>query len=440
MVLCFWLAGAVRVHAQVQYLGVFDPLRPGTTQNWRLQDFCIFRDAEFTYVAAMNKTDANRIVMGRSRDFQNWEYLGEAIKPPRSADDANMVWAPHVVEDEGTYYMFYTGVNIPSAGQWNQRICVASTTTPADVNSWKRNNSIQFMVNGQAQSWFRPDHAGANWPLTAWADCRDAMVLKHNGTWYMFYSGSDFDGGIAGVATAPSILGPWTDRGAVLKVSAGIPESCFVLPTPDGSWVMTFNHAGASDGGSKIASSTSLLPINGQPSFGNLQLLNPTLGGWAHEFLPGPDAGTFLCAHLTGYYANLRWSFMGQASFGWTIFGADVPDDNCPCVVSPDQTDSDGDGVGNPCDACPNTMAGLPVDASGCSVRVPGDMDRDGDVDQEDFGAFQLCLSGPYSPQSDPACVLARLDTDNDVDKDDAAVFVQCLQGAGVAADPACAR
>jgi len=95
--------------------------------------------------------------------------------------------------------------------------------------------------------------------------------------------------------------------------------------------------------------------------------------------------------------------------------------DNCPTVSNADQADCNNDGEGNACDLdpgeqdadadgvcddideCPNTIPGIEVDEVGCPPLVPGDFDRDGDVDQEDFGIFQRCSSGPNIP-GDPNC------------------------------------
>jgi DNA-binding beta-propeller fold protein YncE len=60
----------------------------------------------------------------------------------------------------------------------------------------------------------------------------------------------------------------------------------------------------------------------------------------------------------------------------------------------------------------------------------PGDFDADDDVDQSDFGAFQICLSGPTVPQFDPDCGSARLDADSDVDQDDLTLFRAAQLGA----------
>ncbi len=69
---------------------------------------------------------------------------------------------------------------------------------------------------------------------------------------------------------------------------------------------------------------------------------------------------------------------------------------------------------------------------------VSPDFDHDGDVDQEDFGHLQICLTGTGTPQNDPACLDARLDDDTDVDVNDFATFQACMSGANVRAEPTC--
>ena len=60
---------------------------------------------------------------------------------------------------------------------------------------------------------------------------------------------------------------------------------------------------------------------------------------------------------------------------------------------------------------------------------IPGDFDLDGDVDQQDFGHFQVCLSGFGTPYA-AGCADADLEGDNDVDTNDLSVFLDCMAGA----------
>jgi len=130
-----------------------------------------------------------------------------------------------------------------------------------------------------------------------------------------------------------------------------------------------------------------------------------------------------------------------------------VPDpfDNCPIAPNPEQEDSDCDGSGDECDEdddndgvldaddhCPNTIPGVTVDSMGCPALIRGDFDRDGDVDRNDFTAFESCASGPGVPCAS-GCENQDFDSDNDVDQADFAIFQRCYSGENVPADPNCA-
>lgn len=70
-----------------------------------------------------------------------------------------------------------------------------------------------------------------------------------------------------------------------------------------------------------------------------------------------------------------------------------------------------------------------------------GDFDRDGDVDIEDFGLIQSCITGPLdlNGEFDPSrCACADHDRDEDVDYFDMAAFVPCLSGADRPMIPDC--
>jgi len=59
-------------------------------------------------------------------------------------------------------------------------------------------------------------------------------------------------------------------------------------------------------------------------------------------------------------------------------------------ISTPPPIDSDGDGVNDDIDQCPNTPAGTVVDATGCAIVIPSDSDGDGVIDVND-----LCPNTP---------------------------------------------
>lgn len=119
-----------------------------------------------------------------------------------------------------------------------------------------------------------------------------------------------------------------------------------------------------------------------------------------------------------------------------------IPDesDNCPAVSNRDQDDTDGDGAGDACDQCPLTVHGAVMDAdTGCPVSIPGDFDRDGDVDRDDMRRFTDCCTGPaINLGGETDCASADFDADQDVDQTDFGLFQACWSGHDRPADPAC--
>jgi hypothetical protein len=86
-----------------------------------------------------------------------------------------------------------------------------------------------------------------------------------------------------------------------------------------------------------------------------------------------------------------------------------------------------------------NTPQAIVVTLLVDQLVIPGDFDDDKDVDLDDWGRMQVCLTASGSEQNDPACAPAILDGDPDVDAGDVVVFQGCMSGAGIPGDPTCA-
>jgi hypothetical protein len=72
-------------------------------------------------------------------------------------------------------------------------------------------------------------------------------------------------------------------------------------------------------------------------------------------------------------------------------------------------------------------------------VPVPGDLDRDGEVDRTDVDLFLGCVSGP-AILLESGCEKADFDSDDDVDQEDFGILQRCYGGEGVHPDPICAN
>jgi hypothetical protein len=88
--------------------------------------------------------------------------------------------------------------------------------------------------------------------------------------------------------------------------------------------------------------------------------------------------------------------------------------------------------------ATPDTGLGTaPIVDMGAYEYIPGDFDRDGDIDAGDLNVLVACVSGPTIPYAGD-CAGADLDQDGDVDQSDFGVLQRCFSGAGTPVDPTC--
>jgi hypothetical protein len=251
-----------------------------TPTGFGLKDHTIFIFDGSYYLASMLIPAGRAFVYARSTDLCHWEDLGTVIdqRTPGEWDESD-VWAPFVLEDNGVFYMYYTGVD----SSFTQSIMLASSTNPADPASWQRRGLI-----------FQPSHVGTQWQAGAWADCRDASVLRIRDTYYMVYTGLDVSGPIIGWATAFSPDGPWQDQGATLALSLSdeMAESPIVLPHAD-RYYLIYNR-------SYVAEEYRI----GESQVGPWSEAYPLPPGWANEMWVGKD-GLNYTSYLQSYQITI---------------------------------------------------------------------------------------------------------------------------------------
>ncbi len=155
----------------------------------------------------------------------------------------------------------------------------------------------------------------------------------------------------------------------------------------------------------------------------------------SQEVTPGTDVSFTVQATGEGTLSYQWQKNGGNLSNGGRISGATTATLQISDVDETDQgeyrcvvTAGCGSATSN---AATLTVSGSPA--------VPGDFDGDGDVDQEDFGFIQACLTGTAAGPPAPGCEDANLDGDNDVDQADMGIFQGCVSGANVPGDPDCA-
>lgn len=248
-------------------------------QNFGLKDHSVFSFEGYYYIVANMLPSERKFAYARSQDLCEWEELSPVlpVRKPGTWDEM-AIWAPYVFEENGTFYMFYTGVT----DEFTQSILLAITQTPNNPASWVE----QGMV-------FQPDHDGMVWQAGTWADARDPMVIKVNQTYHLYYSGLDTDGAIIGLATASSLIGSWTDWGAILKVPSSYArlESSFIV-SYSGLYYLFYNDH-------KLGEMFRIGPTPSGP-WTEAQDFKP---GWAHELWQGERTYT---SYLTSYTITIN--------------------------------------------------------------------------------------------------------------------------------------
>ena len=221
---------------------------------------------------------ADRFGAFSSRDLRTWRPRGELIRRDQiawiGADGApeHFLWAPGVATRDGKWYLYYSvGPQNPTPS----RIGVAVADRPEGpyrdsgrplVTGGNGFEAIDPMVFVDPRSGKAYLYAGgsAGATLRVWELNRDMTTLarevpvttprlftegafmhERDGIYYLSYSHGRFNGPDYSVhyATAPSPVGPWRYRGAILtsdRLRKGPGHHSFVH-APDGRWLIVYH-------------------------------------------------------------------------------------------------------------------------------------------------------------------------------------------------------
>jgi len=221
---------------------------------------------------------ADRFGAFSTRDLKNWRPRGELIRRDQIGwikDDGapeHFLWAPGVATRNGKYYLYFSvGPQNPTPS----RIGVAVADRPEGpyrdsgrplVTGGQGFEAIDPMVFNDARSGKSYLYAGgsAGSKLRVWELQPDMVTIarevpvanppqftegaflhERGGTYYLSYSHGRFNGPSYSVhyATAPSPVGPWKYRGAILTSDAthkGPGHHSFVK-APNGQWLIVYH-------------------------------------------------------------------------------------------------------------------------------------------------------------------------------------------------------
>ena len=306
----------------VQLPGVAAAVVMNPPAPYRAKDFTIVkRDGVFHLFYIRNDTTLPLSQTERdlghatSLDMFTWVQQPPVLTVRDSSWDNRHVWAPHIVEDAGVYYMFYAGVtDIPGTYNEHQRIGVATST---DLVTWTRSDAP--ILGCSDLPWALCD------PLSPGTGVRDPFVMRDptdSARWIMLHAGqrADLPGSMSAAwAAAPSPTGPWSDFGQltathVVLTGSDLVESPHMFER-NGTWYLMWTGNGAVP----LEISTGADPLGGEQSWTWRGSIDDALGysvPWiASEYLQ--DGLTEYIAYVYGdriefrrLYWNTDWTFV----------------------------------------------------------------------------------------------------------------------------------
>jgi beta-fructofuranosidase len=190
------------------------PARTGSA--WYINDHCFIQGPDgrwhlfgITQAEPAKPQQERFLAHATSRDLNGTQWKTEPDVLPIEGDET-VIWAPHIVRQEGIYYLFYCG-----GGRGN--LYHINLATSRDLDHWERHAANPLVTDGY--------------------DGRDPMVLKLGDEWVLYYTATSTPAGgnhIVAAVTSRDLV-HWSKRRVVFThpsqgTYGGPTESPFVVP------------------------------------------------------------------------------------------------------------------------------------------------------------------------------------------------------------------
>jgi hypothetical protein len=285
-------------------------------------------------------------------DFENWTFEGVVINASESSTDwdDSTVWAPHMIENNGTYYMYYTGVAQHDDGTpdgYSQRI---GLLTSSDLYNWERvgvNNCENVSGNGCVYDCRNP------WTTHGipggWNNqCRDPMIYKDGNRWLMYNTIRRSDNYYSSLDVSESYdLVNWEPLTFIEEVNMAQAENPVMFKIEDTYYLLAKCWGGCSG-----AQSTNGVNYY----YSNDPIENFTwLGSFADDYYNAPEVnifeeGTYLFTGIRSGWMDLKRLEIG---FDHEVILLNNVKPECSIMsssINPEAEEIPGDGVDNNCD------------------------------------------------------------------------------------------
>ncbi len=215
-----------------RFVKIYNPSE-NETEPWYMNDHCFIQDRTglwhmfgITQTEPAKALEEKFLAHATSTNLLNpqWEKQEHVLRTDYHRWNETVVWAPHIIEYEDKYYMFYCAGG-DSHSKYKIHLAISD-----DLWNWERHEANPMIIDG--------------------FDARDPMILRHENEWIMYYTAnsSPVGGNHTVAAVTSKDLVHWSDKSEVFISSesgtyGGPTESPFVVKRNDRYYLFVCTNA-----------------------------------------------------------------------------------------------------------------------------------------------------------------------------------------------------